>query len=566
MDQLISSIADKLAAASNLPADQLRGLLEVPPDPEMGDLALPCFRLAKQLEKKPPEIAADCAQALKDAGPPIASVKAAGPYLNVMLDRAALAGSVLGEVAASADGLPPSRPGSGKTAVIEFSSPNIAKPFSIALLRGTALGAALARIHEALGWRVVRCNYFGDWGTQFGKVIVAFRKWGSEEELQSAPIKHLLELYVRFQEESKGDESLDDLARETFKRLEEGSAEEMEMWKRFRALSVKRFDEIYVRLGLKFDSEEGEAHYRDKVPEAAEFLRSRGLLEESQGAQVVNLEPHKLGVMLVLKSDDASIYASRDVAAARDRYARWKFDRLIYVVGADQKLHFKQLFKTLDLAGCEWAADCRHVDFGMVLIGGEKMATRAGRIVLLADVLADAAAKAREIIVEKNPDLANPVETAAAVGRAAVLFASLSVKRNKTVDFVWERIVNFEGETGPYLQYTHARLSSILRKAGGEPPDSPDYSLLSTDEEHAAVKQLGRAGRVLARAAGEGEPALVATWLLELASAANAFYNRHKVIDKDPPLKGARLALVDAVRKRLRAGLELLGIVPLEEM
>ncbi len=566
MDQLISSIADKLAAATNLPVDQLRGLLEVPPDAKMGDLALPCFRLAKQLKKKPPEIAADFAQALKDAGSPIASARAVGPYLNVMLDRAALAESVLGKIAASADGLPASKPGSGKTAVIEFSSPNIAKPFSVALLRGTALGAALARIHEALGWQVVRCNYFGDWGTQFGKVIVAFRKWGSEEELRGAPIKHLLELYVRFQDEAKGDESLDEEARAVFKKLEEGSAEELEMWQRFRSLSVERFDEIYARLGLKFDSEEGEAHYRDKVPEAAEFLRAKGLLEESQGAQVVDLEDHKLGVMLVLKSDDASIYASRDVAAARDRHARWNFDRLVYVVGADQKLHFKQLFKTLELAGCEWAGACRHVDFGMVLVGGEKMSTRAGRIVLLADVLADAAARAKEIIAEKNPDLPNAAETAAAVGRAAVLFASLSVKRTKTVDFDWERIVNFDGETGPYLQYTHARFCNILKKAGMEIPDAPDYSLLSTDEEHAAVKQLGRAGQVLSRAAEEAEPALVATWLLDLASAANAFYNRHKVIDKQPPLQGARLALVDAVRKRLWAGLELLGIVPLEEM
>jgi arginyl-tRNA synthetase len=566
LDQLIAPIAEKLAGAAGLPVDQVRGLLEVPPDEKMGDLALPCFKLARQLAKKPPEIAAEFAKALSGAGSPIASAKAAGPYLNIMLDRAALAESVLGEIAASADGLPAAKPGAGKTAVIEFSSPNIAKPFSVALLRGTALGAALARLHEALGWKVVRCNYFGDWGTQFGKVIVAFRRWGSEEELENQPIKHLLELYVRFQEESKGDPALDEEARAVFRKLEEGSAEELALWERFKGLSVERFNDIYSRLRIGFDSEEGEAHYRAQVPAAAEFLREKGLLEESQGAQIVNLEPHKLGVMLVLKSDDASIYASRDVAAARDRYARWSFDKLVYVVGADQKLYFRQLFKVLELAGCEWAGRCQHVDFGMVLIDGEKMSTRAGRIVLLAEVLSDAAARALQAVKEKNPDHPAPLEAAAAVGRAAVLFTSLSVKRSKPVDFVWERIVDFEGETGPYVQYTHARFSNILRKAEMPVPDAPDYALLSTDEEHAVVKQLGRMGPVLERAAAEGEPASVCTWLLDLASAANGFYNKHKVIDKQAPLKGARLALVDAVRKRVAAGLDLLGIIPLEEM
>jgi arginyl-tRNA synthetase len=566
LDQLISAIADRLAAASGLGADRVRELLEVPPDPRMGDLALPCFRLAKQLGKKPPEIAAGFAEALRGAGAPIAASRAAGPYLNIMLDRAALAGSVLGEIAAAESGLPAAQPGAGRTAVIEFSSPNIAKPFSVALLRGTALGAALARVHEALGWRVVRCNYFGDWGTQFGKVIVAFRKWGDQGKLEAEPIKHLLELYVRFQDESRADATLEEEARAVFRKLEAGSAEELALWERFRKLSVERFAEIYEQLGIGFDSEEGEARYRELVPDAVEFLREKKLLEESQGAQVVNLESHKLGVMLVLKSDDASIYASRDVAAARDRQARWSFDKLVYVVGADQKLHFRQLFKTLELAGCEWATGCRHVDFGMVLIGGEKMSTRAGRIVLLADVLADAAARAREVIAEKNPDLANAAEVAAAVGRAAVLFASLSVKRTKTVDFVWERIVDFEGETGPYLQYTHARFCSILRKAGREVPSAPDWSLLATDDEHGVIKQLGRMVRVLERAAEEGEPALVCSWLLELCSATNNFYNHQRVLCEDESLAGARLALVDAVRKRVRAGLELLGIVPLEEM
>ncbi len=566
MDQIITAIAGKLAEGTGLQPSTVRGLLEVPSDDKMGDLALPCFRLAKQLGKKPPEIAAEFAKALSGVGSPIASVRATGPYLNVMLDRAALAGSVLGEIAAAGDGLPSSEPGAGKTVVIEFSSPNIAKPFTVALLRGTALGAALARIHEAMGWKVIRCNYFGDWGTQFGKVIVAFRKWGDEKKLEADPIKHLLELYVRFNAEAGENPALDDEARAVFKRLEDGGEEELAMWQRFRDMSVKGFEETYMQLGISFDSYEGEAHYREQVPEAAEFLKAKGLLSESQGAQIVDLEDHKLGVMLILKSDDASIYASRDVAAARDRHARWGFDKLIYVVGADQKLHFKQLFKTLELAGCEWARGCTHVDFSLVLIDGKKMGARLGKVVHLKDVLGDAAAKAREVIAGKNPGLADAEGVADAVGRAAVLFASLSVKRTKTVDFVWERIVNFDGETGPYLQYTHARFCSILRKADREIPSSPDWSLLSSDDEHAVVKQLGRMGRVLERAASEGEPAQVCTWLLELCSATNNFYNHQRVLCEDPDLAGARLALVDAVRKRVRAGLELLGITPLEEM
>ncbi len=599
MDQLILAIAERLAAASGLPVAELVALIEVPPDEKMGDLALPCFRLAGKLKKKPPEVAAEFAKHLSGSGSgsPVADVSAAGAYVNIRLDRAALAAAVLGEVAASPNGLPkPSMPGPNgdtphpsplpqgeresvrkgdasstlhhppSTAVIEFSSPNIAKPFTVALLRGTALGAALSRIHEALGFKVVRCDYFGDWGTQFGKVITAFRKWGSEERLQSEPIGHLLELYVRFGEEAKANPALDEEARAVFRKLEDGSAEELALWERFRSLSVAEFERTYSRLGIKFDSYDGEGYYRNKVQAAVDFLRSKGLVEQSQGATVVNLEKQKLGVMLLLKSDDASIYASRDVAAALDRRERYGFERLIYVVGADQKLHFQQVFKSLELAGCEWAKSCRHVDFGLVLIGGEKMAARKGKVVLLNQVLDQAVELAARIIAEKNPDMPEKERAAEAVGVGAVVFTSLVTRRNKDVDFAWERILSFEGETGPYLQYTHARLCSILRKAGGAPAGAPDLALLATDEEHLVVKQLGRMSRVLAGAAENCEPALLASWCLDLAGAANRFYNQHRVIGDDARLTAARLALVDAVRKRLRAGLELLGLVALEEM
>jgi len=566
LDQLIAAIAERLAAASGLDAAELAALIEVPPDEKMGDLALPCFRLAGKLKKKPPEVAAEFAAVLAGSGSPVAGASAAGAYVNIRLDRAALAAAVLGEISEAKGGLPAAQPGAGRTAVIEFSSPNIAKPFTVALLRGTALGAALARIHEALGYRVVRCNYFGDWGTQFGKVITAFRQWGSEEQLKREPIGHLLELYVRFGEEAKADPALDEAARAVFKRLEAGSPEEFALWERFRSLSVAEFERVYARLGISFDSYDGEAFYRDKVQGAVEFLRSRGLVEQSQGATVVNLEEHKLGVMLLLKSDDASIYASRDVAAALDRQSRWKFDRLVYVVGADQKLHFRQLFKALELSGCDWAAACRHVDFGLVLLGGEKMSTRAGKVVLLGEVLDKAAELARAVIAEKNPDIPEPARAAEAVGVGAVVFAALATRRNKDVDFAWERILSFDGETGPYLQYTHARLASILRKAGGPSAGRPDFGLLASDEEHAVVKQLGRMSRMLCDAAESCEPAMLASWCLDLAGAANRFYNQHRVIGEDPKLTAARLALVDAVRRRLRAGLALLGLVALEEM
>jgi arginyl-tRNA synthetase len=568
LEKLIAAIAEKLAGVAGLPVAELRGMIEIPPDAKMGDLALPCFRLAGRLGGKPPEVAARLAGALgAGAGGALpVSATAAGPYLNIAIDRAALAEAVIGEARSSESGLPPARPGAGRTAVIEFSSPNIAKPFTVALLRGTALGAALARLHEALGWRVVRCNYFGDWGTQFGKVIAAWRRWGAPAELEADPIKHLLELYVRFDEEARADEALVAEARAIFKRLEEGGAGELELWERFRRLSLDQFERIYAQLGIGYDSCEGEAHYRDRVAAAVEFLRSKGLVSESQGATVVDLEKHKLGVMLLLKSDDASIYASRDVAAALDRHRRWAFDRLVYVVGADQKLHFQQVFKSLELAGCSWAAGCVHVDFGMVLVGGEKMSTRRGRIVLLEDVLRDAAERAGEVIAAKNPQLATAGEVARAVGQAAVLFASLSVRRNKTVDFDWQRIVSFEGETGPYVQYTHARLCSVLRKAGRPVPEAPDWSRLLTEDERGALRQLGRMGQVLQRSAAECEPAQLCTWLLEAASAVNNFYNQQRVLGDDAELTGARLALVDAARRRLRAGLEILGITPLEEM
>lgn len=566
MDQLILAIAQRLAAASGLPVAELVALIEVPPDEKMGDLALPCFRLAGKLKKKPPEVAADFAAALAGSGSPVAGASAAGAYVNIRLDRAALAAAVLGEVSGSASGLPVSKPGAGQTAVIEFSSPNIAKPFTVALLRGTALGAALSRIHEALGFKVVRCDYFGDWGTQFGKVITAFRKWGSEEKLKSEPIGHLLELYVRFGEEAKVNPALDEEARAVFRKLEDGSAEEMALWERFRSLSVAEFERVYARLGIKFDSYDGEAYYRNKVQAGVDFLRAKGLVEQSQGATIVNLEKQKLGVMLLLKSDDASIYASRDVAAALDRQERFRFSKLIYVVGADQKLHFQQLFKSLELAGCEWAKACRHVDFGLVLIGGEKMSTRAGKVVLLGEVLDKAAELAAKIIAEKNPEMPNKERAAEAVGVGAVAFTSLVTRRNKDVDFAWERILSFDGETGPYLQYTHARLCSILRKAGGAPAGAVDLGLLATDEEHGVVKQLGRMSRILADSAENCEPALLASWCLDLAGAANRFYNQHRVIGEDAALTAARLALVDAVRRRLRAGLELLGLVALEEM
>jgi arginyl-tRNA synthetase len=568
LDQLILAIAQRLAAACGLPVAELVALIEVPPDEKMGDLALPCFRLAGKLKKKPPEVAAEFAAALAGSGSPVAGASAAGAYVNIRLDRAALAAAVLGDVSASPNGLPILATGNCQlpTAVIEFSSPNIAKPFTVALLRGTALGAALSRIHEALGFKVVRCDYFGDWGTQFGKVITAFRKWGSEEKLKSAPIGHLLELYVRFGEEARNDPSLDEAARAVFKKLEDGSAEEFALWERFRSLSVAEFERVYARLGIKFDSYDGEAYYRNKVQAGVDFLRARGLVEQSQGATVVNLEKQKLGVMLLLKSDDASIYASRDVAAALDRQERYRFGKLIYVVGADQKLHFQQLFKSLEMAGCEWAKVCRHVDFGLVLIGGEKMSTRAGKVVLLGEVLDKAAELAAKIIAEKNPEMPNKERAAEAVGVGAVTFTSLVTRRNKDVDFAWERILSFDGETGPYLQYTHARLCSILRKAGGAPTGAVDLKLLATDEEHSVVKQLGRMSRVLADSAENCEPALLASWCLDLAGAANRFYNQHRVIGEDAKLTAARLALVDAVRRRLRAGLELLGLVALEEM
>ena len=572
----------------------------------MGDLALPAFRLAKELHLSPQKIAKDCTNAIILLKEKSFECEASGAYVNVRIDRAALAREVLGAALAAGERYGFSDDGSGKTVVIDFSSPNTAKHFHLGHLRSTVIGAALGRLFRAQGYRVVGINYLGDWGTQFGKLIVAFRKWGEEARLEAAPVAHLNDLYVRFHEEAEREAGLEDEARAAFKALEAGDAEARALWERFRAASLAEFEKVYARLGVSFEVLSGESEYAGKPSQdVASLLEGKqvagyderilfaerrpdgSLLEESRGALIVNLEDEGLKVCLIRKADGATLYATRDLAAAIDRYREYKFARMLYVVGADQRLHFRQVFRVLERMGCEWAARCKHVDFGMMRFKDGAMSSREGKVVLLSEVLDRAAARAREIIDEKNPELANKDAAAEAVGVGAILFEDLARRRVKDVAFYWETALSFDGETGPYLQYTRARAASVLRKAGREAPEDFDASLLAEDEAAAALAALSAWPEALRRAADECEPCIAATALVEVASTFNNFYNACRILvtatditvnakipidatrishDPNRALSDARLALTKATLSVLTAGLGILGITPLEEM
>jgi len=565
MERFRRRILSLLAEATAKPPESI--VLERPRDRAIADLAFPCFGLAKERREPPPKIAAAIAGALSGKIEDV-EVRAAGPYVNFTIDRAALAAEVLPAILAEGDRWGGSEEGRGRTVVLDFSSPNIAKPFSVGHLRSTVIGAAIYRILAHGGHRCVGVNHLGDWGMQFGRLIVALRRWGDLSRLETDPIAHLHEIYVRFHEEEKGPDgpALVAEARAAFLALESGKEnEERGLWRRLRELSLREFDRIYGMLGVRFDEIRGESHYETHLAPTIERLVGAGIATESEGALVVDLTEEKMPPCILRTADGTTLYATRDLAAAFDRKREFDFWKALYVVGSDQRLHFRQLRAVLRRLGPPWAEDVVHVDFGLLLDPKGKMRTRAGNVVYLEEVLLSAVERVRRIVAEKNPDLADVEGVARAVGIGAVVFHDLKTSRVKDVDFDWDAVLNFDGETGPYLQYTHARFGSIVRKAGAEAgAEGIDFERLR--DAGALLGRLADFPRIVGEAGARHEPSLLAGYLLDLATVANAFYRDHRVIGVEEPLHRARLLLVEGVRRTLRIGLGLLGVEAPEEM
>ncbi|MBP5417096.1 MAG: arginine--tRNA ligase [Clostridiales bacterium] len=572
------AVAKKVSELTEMDLESVNRLIEIPPQEDMGDFAFPCFALAKTMRKAPNMIASDLSSSDKLSEPWLSMVEAKGPYLNFFVDRGAFAKEVLSEVIEKGTSFGQSEEGSGKTVIIEYSSPNIAKPFHVGHAFTTILGHSLSRIYEKLGYKVVRMNHLGDYGTQFGKLITAFRLWGDEEALEKDAIAELLRIYVKFHEEEKKDENLTTVARENFKKLEDGCEEEVALWTRFRDLSLKEFNKLYDRMGVSFDNYNGESYYSNLIPGIVDMLREKGLLVESEGAQVVMLDEKKLPPCIILKSDGTTIYASRDLAAAKYRYDTYHFDKNIYVVGMPQALHFQQVFAVLEKAGMPFAKNCEHVGFGLVKFQNMKFSTREGNIVTLEDLLNESVAKTYELIKanaeQRNSDLSDDELKAIAekVGLGAVIYTYVKAGRERDIVFSWDTMLDFEGDTAPYLIYTYARTRSILRKAkeqGFTPAGSGSdlLNMLSGDEEFACVKMIADLPEAIKKAASSNEPFMVSRAVAQIARSFNRFYNNCSILGgDDAELKTARLALCEAVCDAIEAGTYLLGIPVVEQM
>ncbi len=531
-------IAELIKQHVDLEVEAIEKLIEIPPKPEMGDYAFPCFQLSKVMRKAPNMIAEELKGLIDSEG--FERIESLGPYLNFFVDKGVFAKNTLNKVLEEGDNYGASNIGEGKTVCVEYSSPNIAKPFHVGHLFTTAIGNSLYKMFKKEGYNTVGLNHLGDWGTQFGKLISAYNRWVDEEALEKAPIDELLRIYVKFHEEAKKDPSLEDEARANFKALENGDAEATALWNRFRDLSLKEFERVYDILDVKFDSLNGEAFYNDKMDVVVDELKEKGLLVESNGAQVVMLEDYNMPPCIVLKADGASIYATRDLAAAMYRKKTYDFHKCVYVVGTPQALHFKQVFKVLDLAGHEWAKDCVHVGFGLVKFADRKLSTRDGSIVLLDDLLREAVEKTMEAIKDKE-EIKNKEEVAKKIGVGAVIFTYLKNSREKDIVFDWKEILSFEGETGPYVQYAYARGNSILERAG-EFSGSIDYSKLSSKEEFELVKSLGNFNNVITLALDKLEPSILTRYVIEVAKGFNKFYNAHSVLNlEDERIKKSKI-------------------------
>lgn len=561
--KLISEIIK--SEIEDLTIEEIAALIEVPPNKEMGDYAFPCFKLAKIFRKAPNAIAEDLAGKIQPTDD-INKIVNLGGYVNFFVNKESLAKKVINQVLSEKENYGKSEFGKGKTVVVEFSSPNIAKPFHIGHVRTTVIGNALSKIYQSQGYHVEKLNHLGDYGTQFGKLIVAYKLWGDKQAVEKDPIKELLKLYIRFHDEAEAKPEMEDEAREWFTKLENGDQEAKDLWQWFRDESLKEFSRVYDLLDIDFDSYVGESFYSDKMPAVIEELKEKNLLVESDGAMIVDLEDSKLPPALIQKRDGSTLYLTRDLASAFYRKKIYNFDKSIYVVGAQQELHFKQCFEIIKRMGYDWYKDMVHVQFGMVALEEGTMSTRKGRVVFLEDVLNQAIDRTRQIIEEKNPDAENIDEVAKAVGVGAVVFQELSNSRIKDYTFSWDRTLSFEGETGPYVQYTHARCCAVLRKAGQPVSADINYEALSDQDAADVLSVLETFNKSIMTAMKKNEPHIVTRFVLDLAQAFNKFYHNSPILVEDADLRAARLALVEATRQTIENALKILGMKAPQKM
>lgn len=555
-DEVVKLISQTDCGLENKEIEQL---IEIPPSHEMGDYAFPCFRLAKTFKKAPNLISKDLVEKIQE-NQYFERVENAGPYMNFFVNKEEMAKTVLEEAKNKKEGFGSSNMGEGKTVLVEFSSPNIAKPFHIGHIRTTIIGHSLYRIFTYLGYDTVALNHLGDYGTQFGKLIVAYKNWGDKETIESDPINELLKIYVKFHEEVEKNPALDEEARHWFNKLEHKDEEALELWHWMREISLMEFNKVYDMLGIKFDSLAGESFYSDKMPRVIEELEEKKLLVKSEGAEIVDLDSFDLPPALIKKSDGSTLYVTRDVAASIYRKEHYDFYKNIYVVGSEQILHFKQWMAIVELMGYEWVKDCVHVPFGMVSLEDGTMSTRKGRVIFLEDVLKKAIDKTNEIIEERNPNLENKEEVAKQVGIGAIVFQELFNGRIKDYVFSWDKTLSFEGETGPYVQYAHARANRLLEKSEFSLDKEIDYSLLKTEEEMAVLKLLYDFPNMVVSSAEKYEPSIVTRHVTEIAKTFNRFYHNCPILSEEGELRDARLLLVYATKVVLKTGLNLLGM------
>jgi arginyl-tRNA synthetase len=563
-------VAERIKQLVDLDIETIVNLIETPPRPEMGEFAFPCFQLAKTMKKAPNMIAKDLKEKIEKEG--FEKIECFGPYLNFFLDKGVFIKNTIEKILEEGDCYGSSKVGEGKNMVVEYSSPNIAKPFHVGHLFTTAIGNSLYKILSFEGYNCTGINHLGDWGTQFGKLIYAYKNWGDKAALEKDAIRELLRIYVKFHAEAEIDDTLNDEGRMYFKKLEEGSAEEVALWTRFKDLSLVEFKKLYDTLNVKFDSYAGESFYCDKMDDVIKDIESKGLLVESNGAKVVMLDEYNMPPCIIRKADGATIYATRDLAAATYRKKTYDFYKNIYVVGKDQSLHFNQVFTTLKLMGNEWADDCVHVPFGTVRFSDKKLSTRKGDVIFLDELLSQAVAKTLEIINQKNPELENKDDVAKKVGIGAIMFTYLKNHRERDIVFNWEEMLSFDGETGPYVQYTYARAKSILRKVEEKSNSNDDnlvldYKTLDSKEEFELVKQLEGFQSSIIYAIEKLEPSVVTRYVIEVAKTFNKFYNQINIANlEDEAVKKAKIKMVEATCIVIKNALGLIGIEVVDRM